>query len=91
MYGISLGYNNINNRNNSNNNPSKGNGQSDNNLLMYLVFGGIACILIIILIIVIYFLCQNLKAYNKLNKEINSTSFKGSLVKGEEEDEEKLA
>jgi len=57
--------------------------------MIYLVFGGIACILIIIIIIVIYFLCQNLNAYKKLNKEINNTSFKGSLVK--EEDEEKLA
>ena len=76
----------FNNNNNINNNPSKGNEKSDNDLMIYLVFGGIAFILIIIIIIVIYFLCQNLKAYKKLNKEINNTSFKGSLVK-----EEKLA
>jgi hypothetical protein len=82
--------NNDNNGNNDNNISPKNNKSSDNNLLMYLVFGGITCILIILIIIVIYFLSQNLKAYKKLNKDINSTSFKGSLVKGEE-DEENLA
>ena len=90
MYGISLGL--IINSNLFNKNISaKGEEPSKNNLSIYLIFAGIGAILIIIIIIVIYCLCKNLKNYNELNNNIKNTSFKGSLVKENEEGEQDLA
>ena len=71
--------------------PVKDKESSKNNLSIYLIFAGIGAILIIIIIIVIYCLCKNLKNYNELNNNIKNTSFKGSLVKENEEGEQDLA
>ena len=75
----------------NNNITSEDNSPSAKNPLMYFVFAGIGVILLIIVIIVIYFLYQNMKSYNKLNKDINSTSFKGNLVNEDEESDKSLA